>query len=209
MRALLAASVIGLGVCGPAWAQPATIARPADGFAIAVPAGWTEVTAEGTAVALARGDRPNVRVTVDVHREPAAVEVTAVLARLSVRLGEDAARTVVSSEFAVVHDRPALVAELEDKATRYRLTAIPHEAGSTSQIYYLVTASAPRAAYAAQKASFDALVGALQFTAVGAAPAGPPATAPSAPASTYTPGAPLDRQRMFDRILAPRPPGGR
>ncbi|MDP1571900.1 MAG: hypothetical protein Q8L86_18030 [Vicinamibacterales bacterium] len=209
MRAFLAACVIGLGVCGSAWAQPATIARPADGFAIAVPAGWKEVTAEGTAVALARGDRPNVRVTVEVHREPVAAEVTAVLARLSVRLGEDAARTVVSSDFAVVHDRPALVAELEDTTTRYRVTVLPREAEATSQIYVIVTASAPRAAYAAQKASFDALVGALQFTAVGAAPAGPSAATPSAPASTYTPGAPLDRQRVFDRILAPRPSGGR
>jgi len=210
----LTAGIIGLGMCASAGAQPAALTRPADGFALTVPAGWKDATAGGATVALVRADRPGVQVTIEVHREPAPAPVTAVLARLSVRLADETARTVVSSDFAVVHDRPALVAELEDKTTRYRLTAVPRDEGETSQVYYLVTAAAPRAAYAAQKASFDAIVAALQITPMGATAttaAAPASTraAPSAPASTYTPGTPVNRQDVFDRILAPRPPGGR
>lgn len=212
MRPLLIACALTLASLA-ASAQPAPIARPAEGFAVAAPAGWKEdVAASGVALALARADRKGVTASVEVHREPAPAAVTSVLARLSVRLADDTARKVVSSDFAVVHDRPALVAELEDKTMRYRLTVVPRDTGETSQVYYLVTTAAPRAAYASMKSAFDAVVAGLRITPMGtaasttAAPSAAP-VAPSAPASTYKPGTPVDRQGVFDRILAPRPPG--
>jgi len=115
-------------------------------------------------------------------------------------------------------DRPALVAEIEDDASRLRITAIPRDTGDTSQIFYVIMTLAPKAAFSRAAASLDRVRDGFRITAIGkAAPAPKPRPAPRAPAAkTPTAAAPRpagavslsERQKYFERILAPPKPGG-
>lgn len=195
--------VIGLAAGVPAAQAPAarTLSRPADGFAMSVPAGWEERADPDSAAALVQKAQPGVAAMVFVRKEPSRAAVTDVLAKAAVKLKADSSRTVVSSGFDVVLDRPALIAVLEDKTVRYKLTLLPRDEGDTSQIYYGVMALAPKALFAKAAPSLDRIIAGFRITPTvasgptrggGPSPASPAASAASA----------VDRAKVFERILA-------
>jgi len=175
------------------------LSRPAEGFTLSMPAGWSEQTVSGAAAAIAQASAPDVLVMVFVQREAAAVPVTDALATSAVRLKADKTRTILSTAFDVTQGRPSLTAVLEDETARYKLTVIPRDAGDTSQVYYGVMTAAPRAKFADAQVMLDRIAGGFSIVALTstAAPASSPVAAPAASG--------LDRAKVIERILAPRP----
>lgn len=185
----------------PAHAAPdqgaMVLARPLDGFSVAVPSGWEQrADADGTA-AVVQTAAPDVMVLFFVQWEDAPAAVTDVLAKAAVRLKADTTKTVISSKFDVLFDRPVLVAILEDTTVRYKLTVVPRDKEDRSQIYYGLMAAAPRAMFAKFEAELDRIAAGLTIT--------PIATAEAGQASRTAPDQPVDRAKVLERILAPRP----
>lgn len=217
---ILVTSVLALGLAAAAAAPAAqSLARPADGFTLAIPSGWQEDP--GAENAISQSGHAGVAAMVFVQREKAPADVTDVLAKVSARMKADAARKVIWSKFDVYLDRPALLAELEDADSRFRITVIPRETGDRSQIFYVITTVAPKAAFTRVAASLDAVRDGFEITAIGKAAAAPaPTSSPGAsaartPPRDEPPAAPAGpaasgpaRERFFERILAPPKPGG-
>ena len=202
---LLGLSLAAAGDAAPQRTRGTVVARPADGFTVTVPAGWQEAADPDVALSLVRTDQSGASAVVIVQREKAPTAVTDTLAKVSVRIGQDGGHTAISSDFDVVLDRPAVVAVFEDQTTRYRAVVVPRELGETSQVYYIVIAGAPKAQYAKLRASIEAVTAGLAITDLGpaaAAPAGRAGPAPVGPDGT------IDRAAVFERVLAPRRPGG-
>ncbi|MEW6321946.1 MAG: hypothetical protein AB1635_12785 [Acidobacteriota bacterium] len=176
--------------------QAAVVTKATEGFAISLPTGWVETTEPGIAAAVAPKADPGVSVMVLVQTEPTDALVTDVLAKAAARLKGDGSRTVVSTAFDVVLDRPALIAVLEDATTRYKLTLLPREQGERSRIFYGIMAAAPRGRFAAVAPVLDKVAAGFRVLP------GPvtPATAPVGSSTTA-----IDRAAVIDRILAPRP----
>lgn len=188
------------------------VQRPADGFSILVPSGWAEKSDSDSAIAIAQRTQPSVQTMVFVQKEAAPAAITDVLARAAVKLKNDKTRTLVSSKFDVVLDRPALVAVLEDKTARYKLVLIPRDEDETSQIFYGIMSAAPAALFAKSEPAFDRVVGGFQIVPMAAAAAQPKPSGsrpvPAAPtgataARPSTTG--IDRAGVLERILAPHP----
>jgi hypothetical protein len=180
-------------------ASAQTLSRPADGFALAIPSGWQEEPGADNVISQA-GDT-GLAAMVIVQREKAPSGVTDVLARVSTKMKADTSRKVIWSKFDVFMDRPALVAEIEDDASRFRITAIPRDTGDTSQIFYVIMTLAPKAAFSRAAASLDRVRDGFRITAIGkAAPAPKPRPAGAVSLS--------ERRKYFERILTPPKPGG-
>ena len=173
------------------------ISRPADGFSLSVPAGWVEKSDSDGTTMIVQKSQPEVLVMLFVQREATPTAVTDVLAKASVKLKDDASRKVISSQFDVVLDRPALVAVSEDATARYKLTLLPREEGDRSQIYYGVVAAAPRAVFAKVEAALDRVVAGFAVVPLGASRSQSGRPAPADPR--------FDRAKAIERILAPRP----
>ena len=215
---------------GPAQAARAgasTISKPADGFTLAVPSGWKVVTDPSVAAVLAQADRADVTVKVRVQREKAAVDATDVMAKALVQMKSDPAVTWVTDRFDVFLDRPALFAEFEDGAgAHFKVVMVPRDFEDRSQVYYVITAGAPKASFAKLAAAFDRLIAGFAITtgaaaattragsstpsaasgSAGAARSGSRTPTPSAktPARS-TPPRGFDRDKVIERILAPTP----
>ena len=186
------------------------LSRPADGFSVSVPAGWVEKTESGGTPMIVQNSQPDVLVMFFVQREATPTAVTDVLAKASVKLKNDASRKVISSQFDVVLDRPALVAVSEDATARYKLTLLPREEGDRSQIYYGVVAAAPRAMFAKVEAALDRIVAGFTIVALATATAAPAqspprATTQGAPTANGSATAASNRAKVTERILSPRP----
>ena len=206
-QGLLACAVV-MSVAAPlgaAQSQSArTLSRPADGFAMPVPAGWEERADPDSAAALVQKAQPDVAAMVFVQKEPSRTAVTDVLARAAVKMKADSSRKVVSSSFEVLLDRPVLVAVLEDATTRYRLTLVPKGEGGTSQGYFGVMTLGPQALFAKAAPVFDRIVAGFRITPTvtsGPTRGGAPSPAPAAAPAPRT----VDRAKAIERILAPRP----
>ena len=212
---ILLTSVLALALAATApIAAAQSLARPADGFTLAIPRGWQEEP--GAENAISQAGNTGLGAMVMVQREKAPANVTDVLARASAHMKAEPGRTVIWSRFDVFMDRPALMAELEDADSRFRVTVIPRETGDQSQIYYAIMTLAPKAAFAKAAASLDKVRDGFQITAIGKAAAKPsPKAAPPAPPKTAAPAAPAgaavslsERAKYFERVLAPPKPGG-
>lgn len=173
------------------------LSRPADGFSVVVPAGWNPGAAADGTPAIVQVSQSDVMVIFFVQREATPSAVTEVLARAAVKLKNDTTRTLISSKFDVLFDRPVLIAVLEDETIRYKLTVIPRDQEDQSQIYYGVMAAAPRGMFAKVETALDRIVAGFAIAPLEtlASPAG--RTAPGQPA--------VDRTKAIERMLAPRP----
>ena len=195
-------------------ARGAVLERTADGFSVAIPAGWTEKPDADAAATIVQRNQPDILAMIFVQKEPAPALVTDVLARAAVKLKTDPSRTLVSSAFDVVADRPALVAIFDDKTARYKLTLFPRDKDAKSQVYYGIMAAAPRALFAKSQETFDRIVAGFEILPGSRVPAGPKAETAAAAADRESAAAPArpvgvsggdpDRARVIDRILAPR-----
>lgn len=189
-----------------------TLQRPALGFSLSIPAGWAEKPDQDVAAQIVQDGQPQIGAIVFVRKEAAASKVTDVLAKAAVTLKTDKERTVISSTFDIVLDRPALVAVVEDNTVRYKLTLFPRDEEDASQIYYGIMAMAPLAAFASAASTLDRIAAGFQILpmaedsarvpAASSAEPGPVATEP-ARSGPLTDG--FDRAKVMERILAPQP----
>lgn len=206
------AVVVGLAAVAQATQSPGgqILSRPADGFSVPVPAGWVEkADPDGTAT-IVQKSQPEVLVMFVVQREATSSVVTDVLAKASVKIKNDTSRKNISSKFDVVLDRPALLAVSEDGTARYKLTLLPREEGDRSQIYYGVVAAAPRAMFAKVEPALDRIVAGFLIvpmkTGTAARAQSPPRTPTQSAPPASRPATPaIDRAKVIERILAPRP----
>lgn len=147
---------------------------------------------------IVQDSRPEISAMVFVQNEAAPSLVTEVLAKAAVKLKNDKERKFISSRFDVLLDRPALIAVLEDKTLRYKLTLLPREEEDTSQVYYGIMAVAPLAAFARAEPALDRIASGFQILPMATA-----APTTSRPGTSTDDG--FDRAKVIDRILAPRP----
>lgn len=190
-----------------------TLQRPALGFSLSIPAGWTEKPNQDAAALIVQESQPATGAIVFVQKEATASKVTDVLAKAAVKLKTDKERRVISSKFDIVLDRPALLAVLEDKDARYKLTLFPHDEEDASQIYYGIMTMAPLAAFAQAEPTLDRIAAGFQVLPLAEDSARAPAASPAGPAPSATetarPGSStdgFDRAKVIERILAPQPP---
>ncbi len=181
--------------------------RPELGFAVSVPTGWVEKPDPETAATIVQESRPEIGAMVFVQTEPAPAAVTDMLVKAVARLKANPDRQLVSSRFGTVLDRSALIAVLEDKAARYKLTLLPRDAGDASRGYYGVMTMAPLAAFAGAEPMLDRIAAGFQILPVTESPR-PAASANDAPRPAASREV-FDRGKVLDRILAPSKPVGR
>ena len=184
-------------------AQPQQIARPADGFVLAIPAGWTERTDLGASAGIASASGTEAYVTVHVQREPAPADVSEVLARVVTKMKTSTGARVVSTRLGTFLKRRAVMAELQDDSARYRVVVIPRDPGDTSQIYYTLIAWCAPTAFNRLQLAFDSALAGFEVTATGAA-----APAADRPDAQRTATSPEVRGAFFTRLLTPRPGPG-
>jgi hypothetical protein len=210
---------------------PTILQRPAEGFNVPIPAGWIEKADPESGTMIVQRDQPNVLAMVFVQKEAAPATVTDVLANSLAKLKADKTRTLITSRIGAVADRPALIAILEDKTARYKLTLVPRDKEDKSQTYYGVMQAAPAALFTQSEPVFDRIVAGFQIlqtpgsgssasatpavrtppaASTPAAKAPPAASAPAAKApaaaSAQAPSSgDFDRAKAIERILGPQP----
>lgn len=185
-------------------AQSSVLTRRDQGFTLAIPTGWVE-KADPDAATIVQKAQPDVAVMVFVQREPSRAVVTDLLAKASVKLKSDSTRKLLTSSFEVVLDRPALVAVLEDATARYRLTLVPRDEGDTSQVYYGVMATAPKALFAKAAPVLDKAVAGFRIVATSAAAAPAPTRARESSGGRGAAAPVFDRTKAIDQRLAAGP----
>lgn len=203
----LAALALASGLAAQSGATKASganaLQRPALGFSLAVPAGWAEKPDQDAAAMIVQEGRSEIGAMIFVQNEAVPSVVTDVLAKASVRLKNDKERAFISSRFDVFLNRPALIAVLEDKALRYKITLFPRDQEDTSQVYYAIMAVAPLAAFAGAEPALDRIASGFRMLPMApmapTAATGPPTPVPSTPTDDR-----FDRARVIDRILAPQ-----
>jgi predicted Zn-dependent protease len=119
----------------------------AQGYALVVPEGWEPFTnPDGTSGIRIRGN-PSVSVVVRVAKHAAPVSVDKTLADYLAVLFNDRGRTMVSQAIDVYAGRAALMADLQDASTRWRVMMVARDSGATSQVFYVVVAQSPTSAF--------------------------------------------------------------
>lgn len=196
----------------PPESRGTTLTKAEHGFSLQVPGGWQAVNDPGAAAFIARTDNADVVTLVFVQREKAPTDVTEMLANVLSKMKSSTEQKLLTHKFDVFLDRPALIAEYEDADTRFKTTIVPREYEDRSQVYYVVTAGAPKALFAKMAPAFDTIIAGFRIletmAAADARPgASPSAGAPGAAAASgkYTPPPGFDRAKVLERILAPQP----
>ena len=236
MRTSLVALVLMAAVALPAAAQtkpetqkpkPAPSQRPAGsatltkadlGFSLPIPSGWLEVNDPDAAAVIARTDNAEVTVLVFVQREPAPSVVTDTLAKVLVKMQSATEQKLLTHKFDVFLDRPALIAEYENAVGHYRTVVVPREYEDRSQVYYVVTAGAPKTLFAKTAPALDKILAGftiLEKTGAAGPRSGGGASSTGAGSGTgtgtvdkagkYQPPPGFDRAKVIERILAPQP----
>lgn len=214
-RALLVSTLLFTGGLAFATADPVALAagdarqltRPADGFTLAVPAGWRENADLGGAAGLSAADGSEAYLSVSVRREPARAPTSEVLTRFVTKMRTSTDPAVVSSRFGTFLGRRAVLAELQDADARYRIILVPRDTGETSQDFFLITAWSAKALFAKLQPAFNTAIAGFEITAVTPPANARSAQAPAASAKTSPRGVTSDdaRRAWFDAQLRPGP----